>query len=65
MLMLWNPAWLTSMGVLLTSPSNEALLGFNAVSLFGHGAFSGGSHGASEKERLQILQLAVDKSVKP
>jgi alcohol dehydrogenase (NADP+) len=38
---------------------------FNAMSLFGHVAFFGGSHSASKKECLQILQLAVDKSVNP
>jgi hypothetical protein len=43
---------------------DEPLLGLNAMSLFGVGAFLGGSHISSEKECIQILQLVVDKGVK-
>jgi hypothetical protein len=65
MLMLWTPACLMSMAILLTSPPDEPLLGFNAMSLFGHGTVFGGSPSASKKECLQMLQLAVHKSMKP
>jgi hypothetical protein len=42
---------------------DEPLLGFNAM--LDHGAFFGGSHIASKKERVYILQLAVYKNLKP
>jgi D-arabinose 1-dehydrogenase-like Zn-dependent alcohol dehydrogenase len=44
---------------------DESLPGFNAMSLLGHGAVFRGSRSAGKKECLQIIQLVVDKSVKP
>jgi alcohol dehydrogenase (NADP+) len=44
---------------------DEPLPGFNTITLLGHGTVFGGSHSASKEECLQILQLAVHKSMKP
>jgi hypothetical protein len=43
---------------------DEPLPGSNTMSILGHGAVFGVSHSAKKEECLQILQLAVHKSIK-